>query len=315
MIIGAPRSGTTLLFRCLAVHQEIWHLPSESHSILEGPLHPRRTDYSSNCATAESLDDSWLSRLAMSFFKSAININLVVKNPLSLMSANTMAERIVYKTTLSALGFISKLRKPADIRFLEKTPKNSLRVPLIDHLFQNARFIWITREPYTNILSIAAGWRQSDRIGPFRFERFARAGYPIMNQLNLADYDGGKWKFALIPGWRDLKGGTTLDVAARQYYQCNRIAMEDLQRVESSRVKRVRYEELISNPKGIISSILEWADLERSLFVDEFIQAMPRVNQSRTAEGAESEISETALLSVANGIPGFEELMRGLKGG
>jgi len=40
IILGAPRSGTTILQRCLALHPDLWHLPGESHFILEGPLHP-----------------------------------------------------------------------------------------------------------------------------------------------------------------------------------------------------------------------------------------------------------------------------------
>ena len=56
IILGAPRSGTTILTRCLAMHPDLWHLPGESHSILEGPFHPALIGYRSNKVGSEMVD-------------------------------------------------------------------------------------------------------------------------------------------------------------------------------------------------------------------------------------------------------------------
>ena len=57
MVLGSPRSGTTLLFRCLAMHVNLWHPPSESHAVFEGPFHPASKGYESNRVTAEDLSE------------------------------------------------------------------------------------------------------------------------------------------------------------------------------------------------------------------------------------------------------------------
>ena len=57
IILGAPRSGTTILHRSLAMHPELWHLPAESHAILEGPLHPRLGPSSSACSRCSGVHD------------------------------------------------------------------------------------------------------------------------------------------------------------------------------------------------------------------------------------------------------------------
>lgn len=47
----------------------------------------------------------------------------------------------------------------ADVRLLEKTPSNSLRVPFIEKVFPDAQYIHITRNGYDAALSIRWYWR------------------------------------------------------------------------------------------------------------------------------------------------------------
>ena len=52
-----------------------------------------------------------------------------------------------------------KLTSPGALRFLEKTPKNALRVPFFARIFPDARFIFLWRDPRENIASIMQAWR------------------------------------------------------------------------------------------------------------------------------------------------------------
>lgn len=279
VVLGAPRSGTTILQRCLSLHPEVWHLAAESHGILEGPLHPAIGGYESNRAVADQLTDEELERLRARFYDQAINLNAVLADPSSLSAEE--GGRMRRGLLVRAVGFCSRIkRRSGPIRFVEKTPKNCLRIPFLEQLFPDALFVWIRRGAAANVDSLIAGWLATARVGPVSRPRFARAGYPIAHTLHLQDYHEKWWKFALVPGWRQLAGATVADVAVLQYYQCNQFALTDLAAVDGRRVLSLKYEEFTSDPVAHIRRIFEWAGLAPSPLVDRFAAKLPRVNDA-----------------------------------
>src|SRR5690554_3785853 len=135
IILGAPRSGTTILYRCLALHPELWHLPDESHHILEGPFHPARTGIDSNRVTASDMDDKLAFELKTQFYRAAINLNRVMRDPVPFFVGNSLPKRVFNKIAVQLVGSLSHRNKPKTLRFLEKTPKNTLRVSMLARLF------------------------------------------------------------------------------------------------------------------------------------------------------------------------------------
>ena len=281
IIIGAPRSGTTILQRCLAMHPRLWHLRAESHGVLEGPFHPRATGRASNRCTAADATPGQVRAVRHAFYRRALNLNRVLRNPAPFFSGSRLWRRVANALAIKALGTLAKWGKPARIRFLEKTPKNTLRVSLLDRLFPDALYVWNVRRPADNIDSLVAGWKHERRLGPVRLRRFARSGYPVAGKLGLADYDRKEWKFAWVPGWPSLAGKTVADVAAWQYYQCHRFALKDFRAVEEERVLKVRHEEFVDAPEAHVSRILRWAGLSLEGVVSEFAQSLPNVNRTR----------------------------------
>ena len=63
-VIGAPRSGTSLLFRILATAHEVAHFPGEAHEVWERDHHPALRGWDSNVLGADDLTEE--SRLAAS---------------------------------------------------------------------------------------------------------------------------------------------------------------------------------------------------------------------------------------------------------
>jgi hypothetical protein len=196
------------------------------------------------------------------------------------MRDSSLPQRIFNKLLIAGLGRASWLAKKGNIRFLEKTPKNSLRVPLLDYLFPDAYYIWIKRKAVRNIDSLVAGWYAVDKIGPVTRKRYGQFGYPIVNQLELQDYSDNSWTFALVPGWQDLKGKTVADVAAWQYYQCNSFIAKDLASIEARRIFPVKHEDFVRDPVKIVQKIFEWADLPSSQIAEGFARNLPRVNDT-----------------------------------
>src|SRR5262249_59289783 len=71
IVLGAPRSGTSMLFETLARSSRLWSLTDESHEVLEGPYHPRLRGWESNALRAGDLDPTTAARLREEFERRA----------------------------------------------------------------------------------------------------------------------------------------------------------------------------------------------------------------------------------------------------
>jgi uncharacterized protein (TIGR03032 family) len=130
-IVGAPRSGGTMLFELLARSPGFATIGGESHHLFEGieKLRPDRRKDHSNRLTEKDAD------------------------------AETAA--------LLQAGFLAEMRTSeghpvqagSAVSLLEKTPKNALRIPFLRAIFPQARFIFLYRDPRENISSIIEAWR------------------------------------------------------------------------------------------------------------------------------------------------------------
>jgi len=297
IIIGAPRSGTTILRNCLAQHPDLWHLRAESHSVLEGPLDPAPS-FDSNRCNASDVTDGLCRELRQAFYQRALNLNVLFSSPALFFKGNHLLERLALRICIPMLGALTRVSKGDSIRFLEKTPKNSLRVALLARLFPDAYFVWNKRRPFENIDSLVAGWQASDRIGPVERPRFST--YEVASSLNLRDYEGTAWKFALVPEWRTLQGKRLADVAAWQYYQCNRFSLLDFEQLNPDRIFEVKHEHFVRHPETEVQSILDWAGLPKSEAVQKFARSLPRINDTR--EGGEDDSSLRYPMEVRSAI-------------
>jgi hypothetical protein len=129
--------------------------------------------------------------------------------------------------------------RPTAVRFLEKTPKNAVRVPLIKALFPSARFILLLREPRGNVASIIEAWR-SGRFVTYR---------------DLPEWPGLPWSLLLPPGWRDLKGAPLERIAAFQWHAANEIALSDLSALPQADWRMVSYDDLVGDPATTLASL------------------------------------------------------------
>lgn len=278
-IIGAPRSGTSILFRALSMHPDLWHLPRESHAVFEGPFHPDR-GFESNRITEADVTAENLKQIHDGFAQGVLNLGVLDVDQKKWLTDRSLAERIRNRAMMKILTQRSRKQLPSSFRLLEKTPKNSLRVSALAAMFPDARFIYLRREAASNIDSLLAGWRAFDKFGPIKRHRFCSAGYEIANQLQLTDYDGDRWKFALVPDWQRLRGQSCANVAAAQYFQCNSIAREDLNRIAPNNVFAVSFDGFVEDPVNAVREILEWADLSLDTKAMDFAANLPRVNDA-----------------------------------
>jgi hypothetical protein len=181
------------------------------------------------------------------------------------------------------------------LRWLEKTPKNALRIPFFDRLYPDALFILLWRDPRENLSSIMEAWK-ARRWVTYR----ALDGWE------------GPWSMLLPPGWRDLKGRPLQEIAAAQWEITNRTALEDLRNLPAERWVSLRYADLVANPRDAIASICRFADLPFNAALDSRVSGpLPISKHTQTAPAQDKwRRNEQVVLSV---LPGLEATWRALE--
>lgn len=215
-IVAAPRSGSTLLFETLAKSPDFWTIGGESHEIFEGKanLGPARHGWASNRLTAADADPD---------------------------AARSL--RAAFRAQLRDRDGKPLPPDAASVRMLEKTPKNALRIPFLNAVFPDARFVYLVRDPRENVSSIIDAWKS----GKF-------ATYPA-----LPGWDGPAWSLLLIPGWKELVGQSLAEIAAAQWKSAHEQIMEDLGRLPRERWTAVSYTDFLANPQASCETLCKFA--------------------------------------------------------
>ena len=213
-IVSPPRSGSSLLFETLASSPSACTIGGESHGLIEGVpgLAARTRGFVSNRLEGEDASPEVIRELQERFRAAAFD----------------------------------RENRPAHgrIRLLEKTPKNSLRIPFLDRVFPDAVFVYLYRDPRQVLASMMEAWES----GGFRT-------YP-----QLPDWTGLTWSLLLTPGWRDLIGRPLPEVVAAQWETATRILLDDLERLAPARWCVACYDELIADPGKEIARVCAMID-------------------------------------------------------
>jgi hypothetical protein len=209
-IVSSPRSGSTLLFETLAKAAGVYTIGGESHAVIEGlpELSPARNDMGSNRLTAVEATPSVSAQLRARFHAGLVDRD----------GGRPGAGRL---------------------RMLEKTPKNSLRIPFLQHIFPEGVFVYLYRDPREVMSSMIEAWQS----GRFRT-------YP-----DLPGWQGPPWSLLLTPGWQSVSGRSLGEVIAHQWETTTRLLLDDLEAMPRERVVVTRYDHLIADPKREIERV------------------------------------------------------------
>lgn len=269
-IVAAPRSGSTLLFETLAASRNLTTLGGEAHWLIEGlpQLRPGAPEVDSNRLTAAH-------------------------------ASPDVASQVVS----GALGHLrdadgQPVAAGEGIRLLEKTPKNALRIPFLNAIFPDARFVFLWRDPRENLSSIIEAWRSGNWI----------------TYRELAGWDGS-WSLLLPPGWQALRGRPLEDVAAHQWEVANRTVLEDLAALSRDRWCALSYHDFLADPAGEVRRICAHTGIE----FDPGLQArvagpLPHSRYTHTPPEPEKwRRNEALVLRVLPGVTPTWELLKALR--
>ncbi|MFN2525858.1 MAG: sulfotransferase [Actinomycetota bacterium] len=211
-IVGAPRSGSSLLHSILVSSRQVGHWSGEAHEVWEAEHHPALRDWESNVLEAADATPEVRARIRRQFF----------------------------------------LATGPRRRFLEKTPRNALRIPFIEAIFPDAFFIHLKRDGRDNVNSLINAWR-TPRYRTYRLPQPHR----------IPGVDPNWWKFVLYPGWQEDLNGPLHLVCAKQWIVCNdRILEAEQAGGQKERWTSVRYEDLVADPVAQVSRLLDFIGLE-----------------------------------------------------
>ncbi|HEY6644743.1 sulfotransferase [Povalibacter sp.] len=241
-IVSPPRSGSTMLFETLSRAPNLFTIGDESHQLIEGitELNPASRGFESNRLLAQDATPAIAEVLRRRFYEA-------------------LRDR--------------ESRPPVPgqrVRMLEKTPKNSLRVPFLARVFPDAHFIYLYRDPRQVLSSMIEAWSTG------RFRTYPR----------LPGWSGPDWSLLLVPGWQALAGRPLHEIIASQWQTTTRLLIEDLEALPAEQCTIVRYDALLADPASEMRRLsgavgLEWDEAEVSLHLSRYTVSTPHADKWR----------------------------------
>ena len=138
-------------------------------------------------------------------------------------------------------------------RFLDKTPRNCLRVPYLARLFPDATFVLLKRDGPPTVSSLIEGWTVRHGVS-----------YRLPLDMHLDEYKGNLWCYMLPQNWRELTETSIPEIAAHQYVASYQTALDDLESIPTERVVTVSYEDIVTRPMDAMDRLLASLDLAPS---------------------------------------------------
>lgn len=153
---------------------------------------------------------------------------------------------------------------------VEKTCANSLRVPFLDAVFPDARYVFMVRDGRDVALSAARRWTAP--VEPAYLLRklpYVPAGdvphYAMrffrnrLHQMRSQEKRQASWgpRFPGMDEW--VRSRPLIDVCARQWAECVDRSDTAFAKIDDDRVWRMSYEKLVANPQAELVALAEWA--------------------------------------------------------
>ncbi len=153
---------------------------------------------------------------------------------------------------------------------VEKTCANSLRVPFINEIFPDARYLYMVRDGRDIALSAARRWTapvepayllKKLRYAPMRDIPHYGARF-LSNRIH--QYRSNERRQAswgpIFPEMADWVANRPLvEVCAKQWTACVEESDKAFAKMTADKVKKITYEALVSNPQKIMKDVCDWA--------------------------------------------------------
>jgi uncharacterized protein (TIGR03032 family) len=218
-IVAPPRSGGTALLGSLGRAPGAFTAGADGRGVLEAvfELDPANREWDSNRLTAADAQPR------------------VVEEVRSNLKA-TLVDREGSRPGLD----------PSGLRWVDGMPRNALRVPFLNAIAPDARFVYVYRDPVRAVPGMLDAWQGGNSVT-----------YP-----NLPDWPGPPWSLLLVPGWRELAGKEPPELAVEQWMRTTEILLDDLESLPPDRWCVANWKALVNDPKDEVERICGFVGLE-----------------------------------------------------
>lgn len=174
---------------------------------------------------------------------------------------------------------------------IDKTPEHCFRIPFVNKIFPEAKWIHIIRDGRDVTLSIHREWKRRERIikernirnfldtmkvmillYPYWRNRIQAFLFELKSRpfsLNINDYfNKSKWSGQIgygprFPGWQEaLKEKSTVQFNALQWVNSLEFVFEDFEIIPEKKRIEVRYEDFIVNSDEVLKDIFNFLELD-----------------------------------------------------
>jgi LPS sulfotransferase NodH len=228
-ILAPPRSGSTLLFECLA-KAGVFHLPAEA-DLYWWQIWPygRTADASDFIGESDASKDE-LDRLFRVLYRQAVIARIKQRG-----------------------GMIDPrhLIGTARIRYLDKTIANCFHLEVLDQFFPEARFVFLVRDPRASIASMIEGWPHLERFGKPQLT-------PVLQRVEPRTIE--HWTYPAPPGWQEVVGRPITEICAWSWRRHVEAVLEHFERRPRPPI-RVAYEQLVHDLPDTVRELASTLDL------------------------------------------------------
>lgn len=276
IIVGAPRSGTSLLQKIIREHHGFRSVARESDFIWQPYTHPALNEWKYEGWQQGKLDHQERDRILKEFDRyalparawrraSALNIMQHQRSPLlgPVLRLGYRSAAILARALRHTIH--SNARKAI---LVDKSVHFPLFLPLVEQVFPDARYIHIIRSGLDTVPSMLDGWLNPDRF--FTYE--------VPGGLAIPDYPHKLWNFALPPRWQEWRARPLADVVAFQWLALQEAVIQHFTRESRAPVLRIHLEELVANPRSTLAKIGSFLELPDSDYMRKLSRGLPRVN-------------------------------------
>lgn len=285
IIVGAPRSGTSLMQKLLRETSGFVSVPRESDMIWLPHCHPELNHWRYEGCPDSRITDEILATIRDAFAGQALSApTWRMFDRLGLMERPRLASslRIAYR---GLYGPWSRLRKStghsaeAPGHLVDKSVHAALWLNLVDKVFPDALYIHMIRAPDACIPSMMQGWKSQAR---FRTYRIPDAVAEPRRDTS------GWWCFALPEGWQAYYHKSLLAICAFQWQCINQRIIEYLSGQSlSQRYLRVHLEDLVDRPHDVLHEIAAFVGIDSNEFAPRD-GVLPKVNASPVGSSTDS---------------------------
>ena len=270
IILGCPRSGTSLLFTILSESEKLFSLYRESQDIFDSFYRLQAKNfkvYEDDALTEDDLTDELKEFFLNEFHKYSLNTRPVGYVMREYFLKNDLLEG--FSNAVTSINRTYKNIFAKEYRLVEKNPRNCFRISFINKLFPDCKFIYLKRDGRSNISSLIEGWRRKTN-----YSRIPRPAIP----LNIKGDNYGKWRYVLPPDWERYINKPLEEVCAYQWISSNKAVIDSLKSIENDRKISIGYEELSNNTTETIIKLCNFINIPYSEGIKRFSEKPPVVS-------------------------------------